>query len=102
MALLQQRASVDARPARRSSAAAVAVAEDGAQRLVDLVRDRRRQLARHRQPRRMQQLHALRLLHPLGGAAAAPLQQQRGDQQALRGQRQRQQQRLPPVALDEA
>ena len=56
---------------------------DRAERLVDLVRDRRRQLAGHRQPRRVRELGALLLHRQLGRAAAAALEEQRGDQRGL-------------------
>ena len=55
----------------------------GAERLVDLVRDRRRQLAGHGEPRRVRELHALLLDGELGGATAATLEEQRRDHRGL-------------------
>jgi len=79
----------------------IGVGQDRRQRLVDLVGDRGRQFAGHRQPRRMQELRAVGLHAQLGHQATAPLHQQGGDQCRLRQHRQQHQRRLPAIPLQE-
>ena len=65
-------------PALEDQVGGVGVAQDRAERLVDLVRDRARQLAGDREPRRMRELEALRLLGRFGEAAAPALDEEPG------------------------
>ncbi len=71
-------AAIDAR--LEDQLGGVGAGEDRAERLVDLVGDRSRQLAGDRQARGVREFGALLLHRHLGPATATSLEQQRGDE----------------------
>ena len=75
----------------------VGVAQDRAERLVDLVGDRARQLAGDREPRRVREFEALLLHGLLGQAAAAAFDEEPGDQPGLQQEHDDGDDRLVPV-----
>ena len=79
----------------------VRVAQDCAERLVDLVRDGARQFPSHRKARRTREIDALRQLSLFGHAAPAMLIEQRRDEQCLRDDDRQRKGNLPPVLAPE-
>ena len=79
----------------------VRIAQDCAERLVDLVRDGTRQFPSHRKARRTRKIDALRELSLFGHAAPATLIEQRRDKQCLSDDDRQRNGNLPPVLAPE-